>query len=264
MRMDWPRETPEQPPYTKRRIYAVLLIILLDAMLILALMLFFPFFTGSPNRSLTSFDWAGYAVASDLVNPQPEVTRINASWTVPAVNGPEEGSFSASWIGVGGQFDETLIQAGTEQNYVNGHGLYSAWYELLPRNSVTIDSLSLSAGDNITASITLIDPTANTWSIEVNDQTKGQMFQRNFTYNSSRLSAEWIVERPTVGNRISTLADFGEMAFSGCTASLGGKVGTISSFPNIRVTMDNRQDTQLVAVSSLASGGTSFTLNYIS
>lgn len=77
------------------------------------------------------------------------------------------------------------------------------------------------------------------------------------------LSAEWIVERPTVNNRVRTLAAFGKITFTGCTATIDGNVGTISSFPTIQVTMYNRQNVRLVSVSSLTAKGSSFTVNYL-
>jgi len=256
---------PEIPEETtkRRKINVLLLIILLDAIIILAVLFFLWPFTLSPNQSLTSVDWAGYVVASDLNNPQSVVTSINASWTVPTISGSAARSFSAAWIGVGGQFsyDETLIQAGTEHDYINGQATYSAWFELLPQSAVTIESLSVSAGDNITAQISLLNPAADTWFININDLTKDQSFQQSFTYSSSMLSAEWIVERPQINGRVRNLANFGELTFTGCTATIAGKVGSISSFPSVEVTM--YQSAPLVTVSPLMSGGTSFTLDYV-
>lgn len=258
-------EPPEKPPMRKGRIFTILLIILLDSLLVLALILFFPLLAGSANRRLTSSDWSGYVVATDVNNPQPLVTRIEASWTVPRVGVSIRASFSATWIGIGGQFDGTLIQTGTEQDSINGVGTYSAWYELLPNDEVTIASLSVSAGDRITASISLLDPTANTWLIEIHDFTGAtgeQSFQNSFVYVSSMLSAEWIVERPRVNNVLRNLADFSELTFTGCAATVGGKVVTVSSLPSIQVTMYN-QNTELASVSPLASNGSSFTVNCV-
>jgi hypothetical protein len=258
-------EPPEKAPMRKGRIFTILLIILLDCLLVLALILFFPLLTGSANRRLASSDWSGYVVATDVNNPQPLVTRIEASWPVPRVGVSIRDSFSAAWIGVGGQFDRTLIQTGTEHDSINGVGTYSAWYELLPNAEVTIASLSVSAGDRITASISLLDPTANTWLIEIHDLTGAtgeQSFQNSFVYVSSMLSAEWIVERPRVNNVLRNLADFSELTFAGCAATVGGKVVTISSLPFIQVTMYN-QNTELTSVSPLASNGSSFTVNYV-
>ena len=257
-------ELPEKPRLKKGRILAVLLIILLDCALVFSLILFFPLLTGSTNRSVNSLDWSGYVVATNLNNPQPSVTAIEASWTVPEIGFSARDSFSAAWIGVGGQFDgdNTLIQMGTEQDSINGVGTYSAWYELLPENEVTIDSLSVSPGDRITASISLSDPSTNTWSLEIHDLNGGQSFQNSVIYASSMLSAEWIVERPRINNVLRNLADFSELTFTGCEATVGDKVETISSLPFIEVTLIN-QNAELTSVSPLASNGSSFTINYL-
>jgi len=260
--MNMLNESPEKPPIRKGKIFEILLIILLDSLLVLALILFFPLLTDSANRRSNSSDWSGYVVATNLNNPQPLVTRIEASWIVPKVNLSMRNSFSAAWIGVGGQFkDPTLIQTGTEQDSINGVETYSAWYELLPHVEVTIDSLSVSPGDRITASISLSDPSANTWLIEIHDFTGEQSFQNSVVYFSSMFSAEWIAERPSVNNVLRNLADFSELTFTGCAATVGGKVETISSLPSIQVTMNN-QSTELASVSPLSSNGSSFTVNY--
>jgi hypothetical protein len=254
-------KTPSRP--LRRGIYIALIYVLMAALLLFALIFVLPLFTSSPSQSLISFDWAGYSVASNLINPQPEVTRINASWTIPLVNVSTGDSFCATWIGVGGQFDDTLIQVGTEQDSIDGQATYSAWYELLPYDAVTIDSLKILAGDVITVSISLLNATKNTWSIEIHDNTNAQSFQKSVVYNSSMLSAEWMVERPTINNRFATLADFGSITFTGCTATIGSQSGTINSFPSTQVTMYNRQNIKLVSVSSLTSTGSSFTVSYL-
>jgi hypothetical protein len=259
-----PELPPEQPPTERgRNAYRVLLIVLLASLLLLASVLVFPLLTNSRNQHLISSDWSGYTVASDLNYPQPSVTSVNGSWTVPTADVSLSNSFSAAWIGIGGQFDGTLIQAGTEQDSTNGQGTYSAWYELLNFTVVTIDSLSVVPGDRIAASISLLDPTTSIWSIEIHDVTNERSFQKNVIYDSSMLSAEWIVERPTINNRLMTLADFGQVTFTGCTATMSSTVGTVSSFPHLQIIMYNRQNTQLVSVSPLTFNGSSFTVNYL-
>jgi hypothetical protein len=239
-------------------------IVLFITSLFLLSILLTSFFSGSPQgQSILTSDWAGYVVASDLVNPQPQVIGVNGSWTVPKVSVSMVDSFSAAWIGIGGQFDETLIQAGTEQDSINGQEEYSVWYELLPNDTVTITTLNVSPGDVITASINLVNSDANEWTIQIYDVTNGQGFNQNFVYDSSLLSAEWIVERPTVNNRLSTLADFGSVTFAGSSVKIGTNVGTIGSFPFSQLIISNRQNVQLTAISSLSSDGSSFTVNYL-
>jgi hypothetical protein len=257
-------ELPEKPRVKKGRILPILLIILVDCVLVSALILFFPLLTGSTNRSVNSYDWSGYVLATNLNNPQPLVTAIEASWIVPDIGVSPRNSFSATWIGVGGQFgsDNTLIQAGTEQDSMNGVATYSAWCELLPNTEVTIGSLSVLPGDRITASISLSDPSTSTWLLEIHDFTRRQSYQNSVVYASSMLSAEWIVERPKINGVLRNLADFSELTFTGCAATVGGKIETINSLPYIEVTLYN-QNTKLASVSPLASNGSSFTVNYV-
>jgi hypothetical protein len=82
-------------------------------------------------------------------------------------------------------------------------------------------------------------------------------------YNSSRLSAEWIVERPTVNGTISTLADFGNVTFTECKANINGTSGTINGFSFAQLVMHGSQDQPLVSVTSLSVDGSSFTVSYL-
>jgi len=212
-------------------------------------------------------NWAGYIVSSDLQNPQPTVTGISASWTVPTVTGSAQNdTFAAVWIGIGGYYDNTLIQTGTEQDSIGGQGDYSAWYELLPAFAVTIDTITISLGDQMNASIQLVDSATDTWSISIEDLTTSQSFQDDFIYASSQLSAEWIVERPLAGRRLSTLANIDTVVFTNCQATLGSQGGNISSFPALEsimyqtVNQNSDGTNQLAAVSDLTDGGSSFTV----
>ncbi len=225
--------------------------------------------SATPDISNDS-NWAGYIVASDLQNPQATVTSVTASWTVPRVVTSLQDEFSAIWIGIGGFFDQTLIQTGTEQDSIQGQAEYSVWYELLPQNSVTIDTISVSPGDQISASIQLVNSNTNEWMIDIKDTTTNQEYNNNFFYSASKLSAEWIVERPVISSRrsqgtLANLANIGNVALTNCQANIGGKSGTISSFPAAESVMYGTVDrtsgdgvTLLTAVSDLVGNGSSF------
>ncbi|OGD55454.1 hypothetical protein A3K78_03225 [Candidatus Bathyarchaeota archaeon RBG_13_52_12] len=216
-----------------------------------------------PTQTLTSSDWSGYSVSTSLKNPQPTVTSVTGSWTVPSVTPTQGYSYSAAWIGVGGQFDQTLIQTGTQHDSLNGDQSYSAWYELLPDLPITITTMQIKPGDIIKATITQTDSITNTWSINISDQTTGQSYRTSVVYESTMLSAEWVVERPTIGNRVGALANFGSVKFTDCSATMGGKTGKITDFPSSQFTMINRQNVALVSLSSLGQDGSSFTASYI-
>lgn len=247
-----------------RAVFLILIWILLLAASLYLLDLLYTMFVNNPQgQGMLSKAWAGYVVASDLERPHEQVIGVNASWTVPRIGVFSSDAFSSAWIGIGGQFDKTLIQAGTEHDSVNGQEYYSAWYELLPDNAVRITDIRVSAGDLITASITLVDSDTNQWAIRISDVTKGEGFYQTFIYNSSRLSAEWMVERPTVTDEVSMLANFGTLTFKDSYVKIGDNVGNIGSFPYSQVIMTNDLSLQLASVSPLSADGSSFNVTYL-
>ena len=230
-----------------------------------------PFPSLSPSSSLgqllpptdqTYVNWAGYAVAHDFNDPQPLVTGVSGSWVVPQVEISQDDTFSAVWVGVGGIFDDTLIQTGTEQDCINGTVSYFAWYALLPSNSILITTIEVSPGDMITASVNLVDSAENVWSIYMNDRTTGQVFYQNFTYNSNGLSGEWVVERPYVNDVLTKIANFGSVTLSNCTVIMNNIVGAFGYFPSARILMYNTEGTRLVNTSHF-NDGSRFTMHYL-
>jgi hypothetical protein len=217
-------------------------------------------------------NWAGYIVVSDVQNPQANVTGVSASWTVPTVTISSEDTLSAVWIGIGGLFDSTLIQTGTEQDSIQGQSEYSAWVELLPQNAITIDTMTISPGDQMNASIQLVDANFDQWSITIQDLTTTQDYTGSFFYTSSQLSAEWIVERPEISSTrsrgtLTNLTDVGAVTFTDCQATISSETGPISSFPTVQSIMYQTVEqttgtglTQLAAVSDLTDNGSSFTV----
>ncbi len=221
-------------------------------------------FESNPQgQGILSRIWAGYVVELDLEKPHEQIISVNASWTVPRVRVVSTDAFSSAWIGIGGRFDKTLIQAGTEHDSVNGKEYYSAWYELLPDVAVRIPDLDISAGDLIKASITLVNSEKSEWLIQIYDVTKGREFHQTFIYNSSQISAEWIVESPTVKEQVSMLANFGTITFMDAYTKIGDTVGNISRFSYSQIIMTNELSVQLASVSPLSFDGTSFNVTYL-
>jgi hypothetical protein len=220
-------------------------------------------FNANPEgRTIGSLSWAGYIISQSF-NAQQKVNGIEGSWVVPQVNASGGDGYSSAWIGVGGQLDKTLIQVGTEQDILGIQENYYAWYEMLPNFAVRINGLTISPGDTIAASLTLIDSNANVWSIQLSDNTNGQTFSLDVIYNSTLSSGEWIVERPSINNQISTLCNFGTIPFSNCQITLDNVKGSISSFDYSKVQMTNQQAALLASVSTLSPDGASFNVNYV-
>jgi hypothetical protein len=207
--------------------------------------------------------WSGYMVNLGGENASALVTGVSGSWTVPALTLTENNTFSSVWVGVGGYGEKTLIQAGTEQEYVDGQAYYFAWYEILPNYLTRITSMHVQPDDTMTVSISLVNDNADTWLIEVNDVTRGGHFEKTVTYSSSRISAEWIVERPNVNNVTSTLANFGNVTLTNCKATIDGEAGVIANFTYSQLVMVDSQDLPFVAVSPLDNLGSGFTVSYL-
>ena len=108
-----------------------------------------------------SSNWAGYALAAGPYR------SVSGQWTVPTVSASRRSTYSAQWVGVDGVSSASLIQAGTQANFVNGAPRYSAWWEILPAPAVAIRTLTVRAGDVI--SVTIARVSAGRWRITLKD-----------------------------------------------------------------------------------------------
>jgi hypothetical protein len=176
------------------------------------------------NQSWRSRNWSGYAVNCATF------TSVAGSWTVPTVTAVPHSKkavqFSSTWVGIDGfnYGDDNLIQAGTEEDWIDGTPLYRAWWEILPAYETIIPSISVRPGDVMTVSITQGSPD---WTITVTDTTLDQSFTTQQPFGGVRSSAEWIQEAPTVAGRIAPLAhdstvEFDELSANGANPGLTG------------------------------------------
>ncbi len=232
--------------------------------------------------NLQSSNWGGYVVASNQTAlndynsayAKPVVTQVNASWIVQTAGSSHKATYSAQWVGIGGFFsgDNSLIQTGTSSDYSHGAS-YSAWYELLPASETPI-SMTVKPGDKMYASISLVPNTTDEWNITLKDISENETFSRIVTYNSSKLSGEYIDERPelctSTSCSLSTLSNFGTAYYGdGYTgsqytnyATVNGIDSAIGKLPYTNITMVSSTGSVLAAPSSLAYNGTSFTMTY--
>jgi hypothetical protein len=164
---------------------------------------------GSPAVHYTTFEtsanWAGYVFKGTTF------TGVSGQWTVPAVT-PAASGRSASWLGVDGYDNATVVQTGTDQRTDNGQNSYFAWAELYPNPPVTIGDVS--PGDVMQASVEQTSP--GTWTVSIDDLTCGSSctFTGSASFSSPGDSAEWILEDgPSGSDGIPTLADFGTLHF---------------------------------------------------
>jgi hypothetical protein len=116
--------------------------------------------------------------------------------------------------------DSTLIQTGTEQDVAsNGAASYSAWYELIPAPSMTVN-MAVKPGDHMHAAIAQTLP--GLWKITLQDVTTGKTFSTTTPYSSSEGSAEWIEETPLVigtNAGFAALPNLSTVSFNSATAN---------------------------------------------
>ncbi|HEY5026449.1 MAG TPA: G1 family glutamic endopeptidase [Acidimicrobiales bacterium] len=151
----------------------------------------------------SSYNWSGYAQSA----PRNTFTAVATDIVVTTVNTSVPGTqYSSDWVGIGGFSDPKLVQAGIEEDNLNGRAFYQAWTEILPRSEDPL-SLAISAGDKI---VVTVKETANKhgknkrWLMIVADVTTGHSAGRTVRYNSTGASVEAIHERPCIGSPCST------------------------------------------------------------
>jgi len=185
-----------------------------------------------------SNNWFGY---NQGALSHSRYTSITGNWTVPTATQHSTGQdeYSSTWIGIGGGCiddgcgtgvtDETLIQAGTEQDVAaDGTASYNAWWEIIPEPETAV-SLPVHPGDQI--HVAIAESTPGLWSIEIDNVSTGQNFSTTTPYPGLGGSAEWIEETPLL---LGTNAGFGALPnltpvqFSGATVN-GANAGLDSS-----------------------------------
>lgn len=176
-----------------------------------------------------SLNWSGYAVSDS------DVTAVHGTFTVPTISGP--GSIGglppdvSAWVGIDGYTSGTVEQTGIAGSYDSSTNTasYYAWWEMYPRNSMVIHSLTISAGDSISASVAYNG--GGSFTLSMTDNTNGQSFTKTVSAPvggpnaAQRTSAEWVVERAATIYKgyltILPLATFDSVTFSSATYSVG-------------------------------------------
>lgn len=183
------------------------------------------------DNSISS-NWSGYAVHRSGVR----FRQVKAAWKQPTAScAAGSQSYSAQWVGLGGYSPSSnaLEQIGTEIDCSStGRALSSAWYELVPAPSETIN-LRVRPGDTMAASVTVV---GHKVTVSLEDATTHRSFTKSLRAGAIDVSsAEWIVEAPSDCISINScqtlpLADFGRASFGLASArTTTGRSGTIVS-----------------------------------
>jgi hypothetical protein len=219
----------------------------------------------------TSGNWSGF----ELRGEAGTFDWVNGQWIVPTVTGENfTETWSAFWIGLDGDGLSDLVQCGTEQNNITIDFLfwnisvssYYAWTEFLPQQSTEqqITNFTVSPGDQMFAEMWI----GNAGSAPTLSGFFGVFLIENWTsgyytwvytpVGTTKVvgsEAEWIMERPKVGDALSDLANY-EMAnmFSAVARRTNGQYVAYQGATNEQLTMINGPDTlsTVAPVDSLA------------
>jgi hypothetical protein len=207
------------------------------------------------TAATTSYNWSGYVAG----NGSELFKSVSSTYVQPKVTCPVSGAYTVFWVGLDGWFDGTVEQDGTLA-YCNGTTPeYFAWWEMYPTNDIQ-SSIPISPGDTIQASVKY---TGGRYTLAVKDKTARSHFTTHQTCASGltceRTSADWIIERPGIGNGYAPLADWGTTSLASDKAASNGRALAISAFPSFGVNMvSETHERALATVGALNTAGNSF------
>ncbi|KAF7976446.1 hypothetical protein HWV62_6685 [Athelia sp. TMB] len=224
---------------------------------------------GQPNRRISSpatttasnashvqysDNWAGAVFDS---YPSGTFTAVTGTFTVPTPSG-SSGAASA-WVGIDGDTCESaILQTGVDFTVTDGFVSYDAWYEWYPDYAYDFSGIDISAGDQITLTVTASSEYTGTAVIE--NKSSGQTVTKHIVSLSSLCeeNAEWIVEDFEEGSSLVPFADFGTVEFTGASATTtaGKSIGPVGA-----TTIDIQQD--LITKTSVSIGLNSVTVKYV-
>jgi hypothetical protein len=158
-------------------------------------------FSGATTYGTSSF----YYIVNDFVVPvaQQAFGACTGGW-----------DYGSAWNGIDGWGSADVLQAGFEFDaYCSGSTratYYSAWYEWYPYGEVRISGFPIAPGDDIFVEVWHTSATQG-YAYLVN-YNNSQSVEVGFTAPPGTTlkgnSAEWVVERPTVGGTLATLTNY--------------------------------------------------------
>ena len=173
-----------------------------------------------------TFNWAGYVQDGTA----GEFTAIKDKWKVPTVSNTQKKAtkdyYAQQIVGIGGYgSDSTLIEAGTETDYINGKAVYEAFAEDSSMGESVFPGITIHPGDVVTALVE--EYTTNDWEMAVTDVTTGVTGDLNTGYSSSGESAEVVLDRPCLsGDCYVSAINYAQLAKTSDVTFPVGKINT--------------------------------------
>ena len=224
-----------------------------------------------PLTKGSSNNWCGYVAAQNLNTPVVNsVTSVQALWIVPHVTAPAGGNpkdtYASIWIGIDGYNNSTVEQIGTSHEWHSGKVVNYAWFEMYPNAAFEISGFPLNPGDSIGA--TIISQGKGVFLMKLANNTRKVTTTIPTRYTICATAqcacAEWVVEAPYMKG-VLPLAHFSNVAFSNCTATIGGVTGAINNpkWKHDSIIMKSPTMAPKATVSALAADGQSFSAMWL-
>jgi hypothetical protein len=161
----------------------------------------------SPNN-INGYNWGGYAAQGSGFN------SVSATWTQPSASCNSTNDLYAPWVGIDGYGSSTVEQTGVATDCSSGSPVNEPWYEMYPASPVYLNrgTYPVAAGDTIHASV--VHGSGSSYTLTLQDTTKGWTYTTNKSLSSSRASAEVIIESPT-----GAYPNFGTIHFTSATVN---------------------------------------------
>ena len=204
----------------------------------------------APTTSITSVgNWSGFLVGSGSGAGFKQTT---GNWNTPCTTGiVDHNHLVAQWVGLGGYYSDTLLQAGTT---LLANGTFHIFYELYP-NPPVISSQSFGCASSFTAEVdyNYTSTGANKNHIAVKNTSTGftvDVVVANTSFQPDLQSSEWIDERPSCNSGLTDLADFNYLTWTSPLArtnTSGAGLGTINTFANTDLMMQDQNTGTVLA-----------------
>ena len=179
-----------------------------------------PLLSSQARNTSYSYNWSGYVDFSGASSyGSSSFYYLVNHYVVPVAEqafGACTGGWDwgSAWNGIDGWGSADVLQAGIEFDaYCSGStraSYYSAWYEWYPYGEVRISGLPIAPGDDLFVEVWHTSPTQG-YAYMVN-YNNNQSVEVGFTaypgYPLVGNSAEWVVERPSVGGSLATLTNY--------------------------------------------------------
>jgi Peptidase A4 family len=179
-----------------------------------------PLLATQPGNTAYSSNWSGYVDFSGATSyGSSSFYFLVNDYVVPVAEqafGACTGGWDwgSAWNGIDGWGSPDVLQAGIEFDaYCSGStraSYYSAWYEWYPYGEVRISNLPIVPGDDLFVEVWHTSSTQGyAYLVNLNNN---QAVEIGFTaypgYPLVGNSAEWVVERPSVGGSLTNLTNY--------------------------------------------------------